>query len=209
LVGRDIQRDWGQDPQVVFTMPLLIGLDGSRIMGQSLGNYVGIAEPPEEMFGKLMSIPDDLIVQYLRLCTALASSEIEEFERGLADGSLRPDLAKRRMARETVDLYHGPGSGADAERRFDRVHKEHEVPEEISQVSLPASIASADLVWLPRLLAELGLAKSNSEARRLIEQGGVRIDGTRVEDPGVEVAVADLPGRVLQVGTRKFVRIAE
>jgi tyrosyl-tRNA synthetase len=208
LVGRDIQRDWGQEPQVVFTMPLLIGLDGSRIMGQSLGNYVGIAEPPHEMFGKLMSIPDDLIVQYLQLCTVLASGEIEEIERGVADGSLRPDLAKRRMAREIVDLYHGPGSGADAERRFDRVHKEHEVPEEISQVSLPASVASAERVWLPRLLAELGLAKSNSEARRLIEQGGVRIDGARVEDPGVEVAVADLPGKVLQVGTRKFVRIA-
>jgi tyrosyl-tRNA synthetase len=208
LVGRDIQRDWGQEPQVVFTMPLLIGLDGSRIMGQSLGNYVGIAEPPDEMFGKLMSIPDDLIVQYLRLCTAMASGEIEEVERGLGGGSLRPDLAKRRMAREIVDLYHGPGSGADAERRFDRVHKEHEVPEEISQVSLPASLASSERVWLPRLLAELGLAKSNSEARRLIEQGGVRIDGIRVEDPGVEVAVADLPGKVLQVGTRKFVRIA-
>ena len=208
LVGRDIQRDWGQEPQVVFTMPLLIGLDGSRIMGQSLGNYVGIAEPPDEMFGKLMSIPDDLIVQYLRLCTALARGEIEEVERGLAGGGLRPDLAKRRMAREIVDLYHGPGSGADAERRFDRVHKEHEVPEEISQVSLPASLASAERVWLPRLLAELGLAKSNSEAKRLIEQGGVRIDGTRVEDPGVEVVVADLPGKVLQVGTRKFVRVA-
>jgi tyrosyl-tRNA synthetase len=191
----------------VFTMPLLIGLDGSRIMGQSLGNYVGIAEPPDEMFGKLMSIPDHLIAQYLRLCTAMGSGEIEEIERRVADGSLRPDLAKRRMAREVVDLYHGPGSGADAERSFDRVHKEHEVPEEIPEVSLPASLASAERVWLPRLLAALGLAKSNSEAKRLIEQGGVRIDGTRMEDPEVEVAVADLPGKVLQIGTRRFVRI--
>jgi tyrosyl-tRNA synthetase len=188
-------------------MPLLIGLDGGRIMGQSLGNYVGIAEPPDEMFGKLMSIPDDLIVQYLRLCTALASGEIEEIERGLADGSLRPDLAKRRMAREIVDLYHGPGSGGHAERHFDRVHKEHEVPEEIPEVLLPASMASAERIWLPRLIAEFGLARSNSEAKRLIEQGGVRIDGTRVVDAEAEVAVADLVGKVLQVGTRRFVRI--
>src|SRR6266545_226331 len=93
LVGRDIQRDWGQEPQVVFTMPLLIGLDGSRVMGQSLGNYVGIAEPAGEMVGKLMSIPDELIVQYLQLCTTVSSAEIGEMEQGLADRSLRPDLA--------------------------------------------------------------------------------------------------------------------
>jgi tyrosyl-tRNA synthetase len=208
LVGRDIQRDWGQEPQVVFTMPLLIGLDGSRIMGQSLGNYVGIAEPPDEMFGKLMSIPDHLIVQYFRLCTTASSQEIEEIERGLGDRTLRPDRAKRRMAQAIVDLYHGPGSGAEAERRFDLVHKEHEVPEEIPEVPLPPSMASAERVWLPRLIAEYGLAKSNSEAKRLIEQGGVRLDGTRVADPDLEVPVADLTGKVLQVGTRKFVRIA-
>src|SRR6266545_4084979 len=124
LVGRDIQRDYGQEPQVVFTMPLLIGLDGARIMGQSLGNYVGIAEPPDEMFGKLMSIPDELIVQYLRLCTTLSGAEIEEIDRGLAQGSLRPDLAKRRLAGAIVDLYHGAGAGANAEERFDLVHKE-------------------------------------------------------------------------------------
>jgi tyrosyl-tRNA synthetase len=208
LVGREIQHEWGQGPQVVFTMPLLIGLDGSRIMGQSLGNYVGIAEPPDEMFGKLMSIPDHLIVQYLRLCTGLASDEILEIERGLAEGTLRPDLAKRRMAREVMDLYHGPGAGAAAELRFDQVHKEHEIPRDVPEVSLPAALSAEGKVWLPRLLKETGLATSNSEGRRLIEQGGVRIDGSRVADPDAEVSVADLPGKVLQVGNRKFVRIA-
>jgi tyrosyl-tRNA synthetase len=208
LVGRDIQREWGQEPQVVFTMPLLIGLDGARIMGQSLGNYVGIAERPEEMFGKLMSIPDHLIVQYLRLCTMASSREIDEIERGLADGSVRPDLAKRRMAREVVDLYHGAGAGTQAEGRFDRVHKQKEIPGDIPEVRLPASLGPEDRVWLARLLAEFGLAKSNSDARRLIEQGGIRVDGERVTDPELEVSVADLPGKVLQVGTRKFVRIA-
>jgi tyrosyl-tRNA synthetase len=208
LVGRDIQRDWGQEPQVVFTMPLLIGLDGSRIMGQSLGNYVGIAEDADEMFGKLMSIPDELIVQYFRLCSSVATSEIEEIEKGLAAGSLRPDLAKRGMAREIVDLYHGSGAGADAERRFDLVHREHEIPKDLPEVPLPPSVAAEENVWFPRLLKEIGLAVSNSEGRRLIEQGGVRIDGNRVTDPDLEVGVADLPGKVLQVGTRKFVRIA-
>jgi tyrosyl-tRNA synthetase len=211
LVGRDIQRDYGQEPQVVFTMPLLIGLDGVRVMGQSFRNYVGIAEPPDEMFGKLMSIPDELIVQYLRLCTPVSSAEIDEIERGLAEGSLRPDLAKRRMAREVVDLYHGSGAGVEAEIRFDLVHKRKEIPEDVPEVQLPRSLFAegpADRVWLARLLAEVGLAKSNSAARRLIEQGGIRIDGQRVTDPELQVSVADLAGKVLQVGTRKFVRIA-
>lgn len=208
LVGRDIQRDYGQEPQVVFTMPLLIGLDGARVMGQSLGNYVGVAEDADEMFGKLMSLPDELIVQYLRLCTAVSTEEIDGLERGLAEGALRPDLAKRRMAREVVDLYQGPGAGGEAERRFDAVHKRKEIPEEIPEVRLPASLGPTDRVWLARLLAEFGLARSNSEGRRLIEQGGIRIDGERVTDPELEVSVADLPGKVLQVGTRKFVRIA-
>jgi tyrosyl-tRNA synthetase len=208
LVGRDIQRDWGQEPQVVFTMPLLVGLDGSRVMGQSLGNYVGIAEPPDEMFGKLMSIPDELIVQYLRLCTAFPSTEIEEIERGIADGTVRPDLAKRRLAREIVDLYHRSGSGSEAEARFDLVHKAHEVPDDVPEMPIPPSLAGQGRVWVPRLLKELGLAGSTSEGRRLIEQGGVRIDGTRVGDPGQEMAVGELTGKVLQVGTRKFVRIS-
>jgi tyrosyl-tRNA synthetase len=209
LVGRDIQRDYGQEPQVVFTMPLLVGLDGSRVMGQSLGNYVGIAEPPDEMFGKLMSIPDELIVQYLRLCTTLPASEVDAIEKGLAGGSLRPDLAKRRMARGIVDLYHGTGAGEEAEGRFDLVHKQHEIPADVPEVRIPAELASLDKVWLPRLLAGLDLVGSNSEGKRVIEQGGVRIDGQRVADPGLEVAVADLPGKVVQVGTRRFVRIAD
>jgi tyrosyl-tRNA synthetase len=154
-----------------------------------------------------MSIPDGLIVQYLRLTTTLPDSAIEEIERGIADGSVRPDLAKRRLAREVVDLYHGAEAGTEAEKRFDLVHKAHELPDEVAEIPIPRSLASQDRVWVPRLLKELGLAGSTSEGRRLIEQGGVRIDGTRVGDPGQEVAVVDLMGKVLQVGTRKFVRI--
>jgi tyrosyl-tRNA synthetase len=207
LVGREIQKDYGQEQQVVFTMPLLVGLDGTRVMGQSLGNYVGISEPPEEMFGKLMRAPDHLIGQYLELCTPLDQGEIERIERGVADGSLRPDVAKRRMAREVVSLYHGADAAAAAEERFDLVFREHEIPSDVPEVLLPPSLAGEERVWLPRLLAELGLVSSNSAGRRQIEQGGVRIDGEQVADPSLEIAVAELRGKVLQVGRRKFLRL--
>jgi tyrosyl-tRNA synthetase len=208
LVGRDVQRDHGQDPQVVLTMPLLEGLDGVQKMSQSLGNYVGITEPPAEMFGKLMRVPDPLIVKYLRLCTPLPEEEVDGIERDLARGDLRPDLAKRRLAREVVDLYHGPGAGEAAERRFDLVHREREIPVDVPEVPLPESLAGEERVWLPRLLAQLGLASSSSEARRLIRQGGVRIDGEPVTDPEAEVGVRGLRGKVLQVGRRRFVRVS-
>ena len=206
-MGRFFQN-LAQDQQVVFTMPLLVGLDGVRVMGQSLGNYVGIDEPPEEMFGKLMRVPDVLIGMYLRLCTSLGDDEIGRIEAGIGEGSIRPDQAKRRMAREVVALYHGPDAAAAAGDRFDLVFREHQIPDDVPDVELPASVTALEKVWLPRLLAEYGLAASNSEARRQIEQGGVRIDGRPVTDPELELAVASLPGRVIQVGRRKFVRVA-
>ncbi len=208
LVGRDLQREYGQEPQVVFTMPLLVGLDGVRAMGQSLGNYIGINEPAEEMFGKLMSVPDDLILQYLKLCTPLSIEEVSAVEHGLADGSRHANQEKRRMAREIVALYHGMDGARAAEERFVRVHREHQLPDAVREVALPASLAGLESVWLPRLLTELGLTRSHSEARRLIEQGGVRLDGDLVQDPSGELRIEALSGRVLQVGRRKFVRIA-
>jgi tyrosyl-tRNA synthetase len=197
LVGRDIQKAYGQDPQVVFTMPLLTGTDGVRKMSKSFDNYVGLTDPPDEMFGKLMSIPDELIAGYFQLCLG------EE-----ADPGQHPNEAKRRLTREVVSLYHGAGAGPEAEARFDLVHKAREIPDDLPEIPVPTSVASEPLVWLPRLLVETGLASSNSEARRLVEQGGVRIDGEQVADPGLELKTRDLPGRVIQVGRRKFVRIA-
>jgi tyrosyl-tRNA synthetase len=208
LVGRDLQRDAGQDPQVALTMPLLEGLDGVQKMSQSLGNYVGIAEPPDEQFGKLMSIPDGLIVRYLRLATALPPAEVDAVEEGLADGSRRPLEEKRRLALEVVDLYHGPGSGAAAQDRFDRVHRARELPEEIENAPIPDGVVSEGTVWLPKLLVGLGRAGSNGEARRLIEQGGVRLDGEVITDAGVELPLEALRGRVLQVGRRWFGRLS-
>jgi tyrosyl-tRNA synthetase len=207
LVGRDLQRDRGQDPQVAMTMPLLEGLDGVQKMSQSLGNYVGIDEAAEEMFGKLMSIPDHLIAKYELLCTGLGTEDHARVVAGLADGSLHPNDEKRRMARTVVDLYHGEGAGERAEARFDRVFRAHELPEDVPEVALPAEALRDGRAWLPKVLVAAGLAGSNGEARRAVAQGGVRLDGEPVTDPELELDPSELDGRVLQVGRRRFARI--
>jgi tyrosyl-tRNA synthetase len=209
LVGRDIQQAYGQEPQVVFTMPLLEGTDGGRKMSKSFDNYVGITEPPEEMFGKLMRVPDELIPKYLRLCTDLPPGEVGDLEAGLAGGSVHPNRAKRRMAREVVALYHGEAAAGAAEEHFDRQFVRHEVPDEVTEVRIPPDAERDDGVSVARLLVAAGLAASNSEARRLLAQGGVRLDGEPVTGPETTLAAGDLRGKVLQVGRRRFARIAE
>ena len=207
LVGRELQRVHGQEPQVCLTVPLLEGTDGVQKMSQSLGNYVGIDEPADEMFGKLMSIPDGLIAKYVLLCTAAGRDGSERVEAGLADGSLHPNAAKRGMARAVVDLYHGEGSGAAAEARFTLVHRERELPEEVEVVAIPPELFRDGLVWLPRLLVSTGLSPSNAQARRDIDGGGVRLDGEPMTDPDAELSKDDLVGKVLSVGRRKFIRL--
>jgi tyrosyl-tRNA synthetase len=209
LVGRDLQRDHEQEPQVALTMPLLVGTDGVQKMSQSLGNYIGITEGPDEMFGKLARVPDDLIPEYRRLVLDFFTDpeESERVAAGLADGTRDPWAEKRRLAREVVDLYHGPSAGERSQARFDAVHREHETPDDVAEIEIPAGAVRGGRIWLPRLLAEVGLASSNGEARRLIGQGGVRIDGTVVADPDAELERTDLVGSVLQVGRRRFVRL--
>lgn len=208
LVGRALQRDHGQEPQLALTMPLLEGLDGVQKMSQSLGNYVGIDEPPDEQFGKLMSIPDHLIVKYLRLCTSMEAAEADAVEQGLAAEALHPNEQKRRMARLVVDLYHGEGEGARAEAGFDLVHKHHEMPSDAPEVAIEAALLGEHgLVWLPRLLVSTGLAATNGEARRAVRSGGVRLDGEPLGDPDAELDVDLLRGKVLAVGRRRFVRL--
>jgi tyrosyl-tRNA synthetase len=207
LMGRELQREFGQSPQVALTTPLLEGLDGVQKMSQSLGNYVGIDDAPDEMFGKIMSIPDNLIERYLRLCTDVAPSEIDEIATGLASGARHPNDEKRRLAREVVDLYHGSGEGGHAEQRFVRVHREHETPEDVPTHVIPSEAIHDGRIWLPRLLVETGLAASNGEARRSVQQGGVRLDGRQLDDPEAELSADELAGKVLQVGRRRFVRL--
>jgi tyrosyl-tRNA synthetase len=207
LMGRDIQRAHGQEPQIVMTVPLLEGTDGERKMSKSFDNYVGVTEPPQEMFGKLMRVPDGLIAKYLLLCTDVVPEEVSRVEAGLVDGSVHPARAKRRMAREVVAMYHGPEAAAAAEERFDLVFREHEIPADVPERAVPREVVVAGRVWLPRLLVALGLAGSNSDARRLIRSGGVRLDGQAVADPDDDLPAEELAGRVLQVGRRRFVRL--
>jgi tyrosyl-tRNA synthetase len=207
LVGRDIQRAHGQEPQIVYTLPLLVGTDGERKMSKSFENQVALADPPEEQFGKVMSIPDELILPWFRLGTGIEPSEVDRIERDLGSGALRPDVAKRRLAREIVTRYHGAGAGASAEERFDRVFREQEVPKNVPEVPFPDAAVRDGNVWLPRLLSSVGLASSNAEARRLVEQGGFRLEGEAITDPDLERPREYFEGKVLQVGRRRFLRL--
>jgi len=205
LVGRDLQRAFDQAPQVALTMPLLEGLDGIQKMSQSLGNYVGIRDAPAEMFGKLMSIPDNLVGKYAQLAAGLDEAAVRALQDQVASGGPRAGEAKRHVARATVAVYHGASGAGDAEAAFDRQFREHAAPEAIDEVTMPPDAIDGDRVYLPRVLAELGLASSRSAARRLISQGGVKINGATVTTE--EVALKDLMGAVLQVGKRRFVRV--
>jgi tyrosyl-tRNA synthetase len=207
LVGRDIQRAHGQEPQVAFTLPLLPGTDGDRKMSKTFDNHIGLTDPPEEQFGRTMSIPDALIPLWFRMCTGLPPEELDAIERGLGDGSLHPGEQKRRLAREIVRRYHGADAARASEERFDRVHRGHEIPKEVPEAPIPPEAITDRRVWLPRLLSATGLATSNAEARRLIVQRGVRLDGEPVTDPDAEFPSADLVGRVIQVGRRRFLRL--
>jgi tyrosyl-tRNA synthetase len=201
MIGRAIQERYGMRPQVALTMPLLLGTDGEQKMSQSLGNYIGIDEPAEEMFGKTMSIPDRLIVPWWRLAVETRPGEVEAIAAGLADGSLHPNDTKRRLARAIAAAYWGESAAAAAEAAFDRVHRERRAPEEVPEYALPPD----DVVFLPTVLRAAGLVESSAEARRLIGQGAVRLDGRPVTGP--ELPRRDLAGRVLQVGKRRFLRL--
>jgi tyrosyl-tRNA synthetase len=207
LMGRTIMEAYGVPPQSILTVPLLVGTDGEQKMSKSYGNYVGVSDPPTDMFGKLMSIPDELMPTYMSLVSDAGFREVQAFERGLADGSYHPAQAKRDLAERIVRLYHGADSAATARAEFDRVFREKDRPETIPEIPLPATAVRDGRVWLPRLLTETGLVSSNGEARRVIEQGGVRVDDVVMNDVNTEIEAGDLAGAVLQVGKRKFLRI--
>ncbi|MGH7564753.1 MAG: tyrosine--tRNA ligase [Gemmatimonadota bacterium] len=201
LVARHIQREFGQEPQVIVTLPLLEGTDGVQKMSKSYGNAIGLTEPPEEMYGKTMSIPDGLIVKYFRLALGAPAREVEEVERRLADGD-NPRDWKRRLARELVTRYHDPSQAEAAEAHFDRLFVERGLPDEIPEVTVSLSESDAALPWL---LREAGLAASASEARRLVEQGAVSVDRVRVADPDRRWAAGSTI--LVQVGSRRFARV--
>ena len=202
LVGRDIQRAYGQRPQIALTVPLLEGLDGVQKMSQSLKNYVAIRESPDVMFGQVMSIPDGLTGKYALLATDMSEEQVAEVESARGPDAGR---AKRRVARAVVSLYHGDDAASSAEAAFDRQFKHHEAPDDIPEASIPDAAVRGDNVSLPKLLSELGLASSGTEARRLLSQNGVRVDGRVASDD--EVPRTALEGALVQVGKRRFVRL--
>jgi len=207
LMGRDLQREFGQPPQVVLLSPILVGTDGVEKMSKSLGNYIGITEPPAEMYGKVMSIPDHVMPAYFEFATDIPGADLDRVERDLRDGSLHPRDAKRRLAREIVRMWHGVPAAQAAEAAFDRVFKARDVPEDVPDVHLAGLHAgAAGARWkAARLLVDLHLAASLSEARRLISQGGVAVDGQRVTNTNADVDVRE--GMVVRVGRRRFARI--
>jgi tyrosyl-tRNA synthetase len=205
LVGREVMREFGLEPQVVLTMPLLEGLDGAEKMSKSLGNYVGINEPPREIYGKLMSISDALMWRYWELCTDATLAEIAGMRLRVEAGELHPKQAKSDLARRLVADYHGDRAAGEAAAEFEKIFARKETPEEIREVRLPSA---PQPVWVPKLLVGLGLAKSNGEARRLIEQGGVYLDGERLSDTTREVPAAPAATYLIKVGKRHFVRVS-
>jgi tyrosyl-tRNA synthetase len=191
LFARDIQSTYGKPQQSVLTMPILPGLDGTQRMSKSLGNYVGVTDPPEEMFGKLMSVPDEVMGQYYRLLL------------GADPPDAAPVEAKRELARRLVNRFHGSGAGEAAEAAFNRIHVDHQIPEDLPEFNLD----SAAEVHLPQLIAS-AFDVSSSEARRLLSQGGVKLDGEALPDEPLDVPADILAGKVMQVGKRRFVRLA-
>jgi tyrosyl-tRNA synthetase len=210
LVGRELQQSTGQPPQQVFLVPLLIGTDGHQKMSKSLNNHIGVAEPPREIYGKVMSIPDLLIVDYFELVTDVPEEEIAEFKEQLKTHSVNPMNLKRRLAHEIVRLFHGKQAADEAEEHFTQVFQKREIPKEIhTTVKLRgtgALRASAEVQRdITSLLVEAGLAKSRSEANRLLAQGAIEVDGEKVS-----ISLVSLKdGSIIKVGKRRFVKIID
>ncbi|MDH5298234.1 MAG: tyrosine--tRNA ligase [Desulfobulbaceae bacterium] len=202
LMGRDLQRTWGQEPQVVITLPLLEGLDGVNKMSKSLGNYIGITESADDIYGKVLSVSDTLMFRYYELLSDLTSEEISVLARGIENGSLHPKAVKQQLARELTTRFHGQEAAIRAEENFERVFSLHELPEDMPEIELPAA---GDGIWLPKLLADAGLVGSNGEGKRMIKQNAVTVDGDKITDEGYTVPAS---GEVLiKVGKRRFCRV--
>jgi tyrosyl-tRNA synthetase len=202
LVGRELQREWGQTPQSVITMPLLEGLDGVNKMSKSLGNYIGINEPADEIFGKVMSISDELMIRYYELLSDLSLADLEDLKKGLKAKSVHPMEAKKQLGREIVARFHGAAAAVAAEENFVSRFRDNQTPEEMEEISLAGEEGS---LLLCKLLATAGLVPSNSEGRRAIKGGGVKVDGEKVNDENLELKAGG--SYIIQVGKRRFARV--
>jgi tyrosyl-tRNA synthetase len=202
LVGRELQREWGQAPQTVLTMPLLEGLDGVNKMSKSLGNYIGINEPSDEIYGKIMSISDELMLRYYELLSDLTLAEFEKLKGELKDGTVHPMAAKKQLAREMVGRYHGSDAAQQADENFIKRFKNNETPDDMPEFVLAPE---GERVLLCKVLTESGLTKSNSEGRRSIQGGGVKVNGEKISDENLEIKCAG--EYIIQVGKRRFAKV--
>jgi len=202
LMGRTLQEAHGQDPQIIVTTPILEGIDGVQRMSKSIGNYIGVDESPREMFGKVMSIPDAMILRYYLLAAEATPSELDEVRKDLAAGR-NPRELKAALGRRIVGLYHGAEAGNAASEEFDRMFRKGEAPEEMPVLHLEAAEPG---LWIIRAASEAGLVKSNSEARRMVKQRAVRVDGVRVDDEALVLPVREAPYEI-QVGKRAWARV--
>jgi tyrosyl-tRNA synthetase len=205
LVGRDIQREYGQEPQVILTTPLLEGLDGVQKMSKSLGNYIGITEPPRQIYGKIMSLSDQLMLRYYELLSTIDTAVLAEEKRQMAAGSINPRDVKMALAREMVMRFHDATAVEEAEREFRRMFQAGGLPDDIVAPHIRLSGVDSEPMWIVELLVQAGMAPSNSEARRLIQQGAVRVNGERVRDANLRLSAGE--SHLLQVGRRRFARI--
>jgi len=202
LVGRDIQREFGKEPQVILTMPILVGTDGVEKMSKSLDNYIGICETPKEMYGRTLSIPDSLIYDYFLLATDSSAEELGSLKKDLDGKAVNPRNIKRRLARKLVAMYHSEESSAAAEEEFDRIFIRKDVPDEVAEFQYEVANGNVGII---QLLSDTKLAASKGEARRLVEQGGVSIDGVKVADINAHIKL--LKPVIVKVGPRRFLKV--
>ena len=204
LVGRDLQREYGQEPQVIMTTPLLVGLDGVQKMSKSLNNYIGINEHPKEIFGKTMSIADDIMFRYYELGTDVPMDEVKKLKEDMEKGTAHPRDIKIRLAKELCAQFYDQKTADDAEAEFYRIFVNKDTPDEIPEFNVNNSELKDDKIWIVKLMTLTGLAASNGEARRLITGGGVTFENEKISDPDIELPKKD---GVLKVGKRKFMKI--
>ncbi len=208
LAGRELMEKMDMEPQVCLTLPLLEGTDGVRKMSKSYGNYIGLTDEPADMFGKVMSIPDEMMVKYYRLASTMPVDQIDAIEAGLANDELHPNRVKRDLAKNIVAAYYDEAAADAAEAEFDRVFKQHDLPTDIPEFAADLTPNDEGKVYLAKLLAKAGMAGSVGEARRLIDGGGVKVNGEPVPAKEYNVAPELLKDATVQVGKRKFVKIA-
>ncbi|KPV55201.1 tyrosyl-tRNA synthetase [Paenibacillus sp. A3] len=205
LMGRTLQKEYGVDTQVAIMNPLLEGLDGVQKMSKSLGNYIGIDEEPNEIYGKAMSVPDELMLKYYELATDISNEELQQLRDGLGNGTVHPRDAKMRLAYTFVRMYHGQQAADEAQQHFVTVFQQRALPEDIQEVDLPQEALEDGKIRIVKLLVTLGLQSSGSEARRSVQQGAVKINEEKIDDPNAELTPQG--GEIVQVGKRKFARI--